>query len=505
MARRDIIWVDGHRNNVFFFDEGGRVRAGVVDHDMILRPAGLADADDFVAQQAFRRARNTPAAREFVNAISGRPADARRMMDHVFEKMYPAAAPARAADGSGPPITPPPARVVPRDPDDDLLTAIEPRDPAVEAPSPLERRPQPRDGVPAALERPSATTLPPRYEDVLPPSPRPAAVAGPESPNIARFRGMLERGETPTIADLMALQRNPAEMRSLKTAPEAVRQRFNELERQLVYDPHDRAVVEHVKRTVPGLARREVRVHDFRTPGAKAGDVNTDRDYRVLYKNDAGDWIEVPRRAWEKKSHDVFAQLTGYDPGVARSLLSPADQKAWDALDASARKRKWAEMHQQLATDRWHPEASVDFSDQARVRGEIVMLKEANIVRVRNGEGELVDPHRLGMMYNEKADVYLRQRNPLEAMAQVNKGLQLLDEVRAGYTKLGLDAGRLSPRFRRASEAIQSLRPYDASITPAMIDAVERRLRQEGFTGIRGFKEALDSQFHALQAVRRVN
>jgi hypothetical protein len=90
-------------------------------------------------------------------------------------------------------------------------------------------------------------------------------------------------------------------------------------------------------------------------------------------------------------------------------------------------------------------------------------------------------------------------------MAQVNKGLQLLDEVRAGYTKLGLDAGRLSPRFRRASEAIQSLRPYDASITPAMIDAVERRLRQEGFTGIRGFKEALDSQFHALQAVRRVN
>ncbi len=314
---------------------------------------------------------------------------------------------------------------------------------------------------------------------------------------------MIERGQTPTVDDIMALQRIPAEMRSLKTAPEHVRRRFNELQRRLVYDPHDQAVVEHVKRTVPGMAGRDVRVDDFRTPGAKATDINTDRDYRVLYRNDAGDWIEVPRRWWEAKSHEVFAQLTGYDPDTARRLLPVADRAAWDRLSEAARKRRWAEMHQQLATDRWHPEASVDFSDQARVQGELVALKEANIVRVRNGEGQLVDPRRLGMMYNEKADVYLRQHNPLEAMAQLNKGIQLLNEVRAAYAGMGLDVGRLSPRFQRAAEAIRSLSPYDAMITPAMIGAVERRLRLEGFTGIAGFKEALDSQFHSLQAVAR--
>lgn len=107
------------------------------------------------------------------------------------------------------------------------------------------------------------------------------------------------------------------------------------------------------------------------------------------------------------------------------------------------------------------------------------------------------------MMYNEKADVYLRQSNSLEAMAQLNKGTALLEQVRTAYTNRGLQVGTLSERFRKAAEAVRSLSAYDHTITAARIAETDANLRALGFRGIRDFKDALDSQFHALQAVTR--
>src|SRR5690606_3982357 len=120
------------------------------------------------------------------------------------------------------------------------------------------------------------------------------------------------------------------------------------------------------------------------------------------------------------------------------------------------------------------------------------------------------DGQRIGMMYNEKADAFLRLDSmlypggdKLEATAQMNKAIEMLGAVREGYVKQGIDVGKLSDRFSDASAAVKTLAPFDHSVPPERILQVEQKLRELGFgsseeNAIAAFKEALDSQFHAL-------
>jgi Flp pilus assembly protein TadD len=152
---------------------------------------------------------------------------------------------------------------------------------------------------------------------------------------------------------VLAIMTDPTMVRALKTAPADVQQAFSN-SRETIYRWHDGEVAQHVKDTVPGMQDRVVEVLEFRTPGDNGLSLNTDRDYRVCYMagrhpNGEPQWIEVPRKYWENKSYETFARLTG------------------GPTDSAAASKQWATDHQQLATDRYHPEASAAFSDQKSI------------------------------------------------------------------------------------------------------------------------------------------
>jgi hypothetical protein len=362
-----------------------------------------------------------------------------------------------------------------------------------------------------------------------------------QSPQLQTFEqyALAGKGLTPEqVRDLvMDLKSDPAAMRSLKNASEEVRDAFNTAEAN-VYKPANEAAMNQVASTAKPndpWAGRELRIHEFRTPRPdKTFDplsINTDRDFRMQFKNDKGEWIEVPRDEWQKVWRDNFAtaEVSGYTPDKLRQMASPQDVKAWDSWNSAqhngqtvdeAMKKKWMELHQQLATDRFHPEAGADFADQARIEGQLREVGN-NINSVKEGATVLKDAEQLGMMSNEKADAYFRLTDAahpdgfkLEGMAQLNKGTKLLGEVRAGYQKLygsfGQDApiGKLSPRFQKAADAIKTLAPFDKTITPQQITQVENQLRELGFgtvanpgNPLKDFKEALDAQFQSLKTV----
>ncbi len=377
------------------------------------------------------------------------------------------------------------------------------------------------------------------------------AEARARSPELGELQQLVVDGKTPPTDLVMNLKTDPRAMRALKNAPEPVRTAFNSVE-EGIYKVHDEAVVEQLKRLetldqrldphAPGGIRstaaegaeggrpvpwagKEIKVQDFRTPGAPPGAVNTDRDYRVIYKiadtaDGKGEWIEIPRKYWDEFSHEKFAEVSGYTPEKVKAMASSEDLAAWNNWDPSKHdghtldremKEKWAELHQQLATDKPHPEASADFSDQIRdAAGNLRQLETPNIVAVQQGRATLLDAQRLGMMYNEKADAFLRltsaryaEGDKLEASAQMNKAIEMLNAVRNGYTQQGIDVGRLSERMEKASALLKSLAPFDHSVSPDRILAVEKALAELQFgtsekNSINAFKEALDSQFHAL-------
>jgi hypothetical protein len=374
------------------------------------------------------------------------------------------------------------------------------------------------------------------------------------SSQLRQFEQVVKSSGTPQqVRDAaMALKADPQAMRSLKNAPTEIKEAFNQAEKTLVYDVHDAAVMDYVKTIAkdkqgnpaawaqPGV---ELRVDDFRTPGGNGVGVNTDRDFRVLYKNAQGEWLEVPKEYWQNYSTQQFAKASGYTPDKLRQIAAPEDVNAWANWDPKqhggetveqAMEDKWKELHQQLGTDKAHPEASVEFSDQGTRAGRQAQVAQ-NIKDVKAGNAMLKDPEGFGMMYNEKADVYLRMKSALhpdgdklEAMAQLNKGIDMLGDVRAGYTKYFEKFGQkpsfppVPSRLEEGAKAIQSLGPFNKTITAEQIKAVEDKLRALGYGGpseeavrklgytgpftpgdpIRGFVKDLDGQFEALKTLQ---
>jgi hypothetical protein len=369
------------------------------------------------------------------------------------------------------------------------------------------------------------------------------------SPELGSLQRLVAEGKAPHTELVMDLKADPRAMRSLKNAPEPVRTAFNDVE-EAVNRTHDQAIVDALKklettdqrlapyraggihsdgsqpRPVP-WAGKEIKVHDFRTPGAPPGSVNTDRDYRVIYKvadtpDGKDQWIEIPRKHWEEFSHEKFAEVSGYSPEKVRALAAVEDEAAWKSWDSAknggrsldqAMKEKWAELHQQLATDKYHPEASTEFSDQFRNAAGQLVQADINILKVKKGEATLLDGQRLGMMYNEKADAFLRLKSArypegdkLEGLAQINKAVEMLDAVRAGYRAQGLKVGELADRVGDASALVKKLAPFDHSVAPEKITELEQKIRALGFgaaerNAIAGLKDALDGQFHSLNLV----
>ena len=329
---------------------------------------------------------------------------------------------------------------------------------------------------------------------------RPASDSGSgESDAVRRIRsGMTVRDGAPhaSCEDVLAVMRDPSMVRALKTAPEEVQLAFSNT-REAIYRQHDAQVVDYVRRNVPDMQYRMVRVMEFRTPGQKGISLNTDRDYRVCYYagRDPGTgkerWIEVDRRKWEDHSYATFARLTG----------GPADNPA--------AAKHWAEQHQQLATDKWHPEASPAFSDQSKVWNASTRQFEntqilPNILRVKAGQAgaSLKDPQALGQMYRIKvADA----RFPHEAFVQAQKAVKELDAVMDGYLKQGRKVGVLPPKIVEGMSTIlrvnQQLAADPNRRNPAAVKEAEKALKASGFSSLDDFMSKLSGQFESLKNV----
>lgn len=309
------------------------------------------------------------------------------------------------------------------------------------------------------------------------------------------------------LDDVLEIQRSTQDTRSLKSddVDPHVPEGFNNTLRGEVYTPVDDAVKEHIK-TLPGMADREIIPHEIRTPGKNLGadpdprEINTDRDISYLYVDDDGNQLEVKKELWQNTYYAKFAERTGYDSDTARDMLPTSEREAWDNMTDAGKKARWAEMHSQATTDKFHEEASRDFSKQGIDEfGKRFQKERANIVDVKAGRSTLEDARGLGDMYKGKVDSPLGQGNKPEAIAQMKKGVESLEGVRTGYKNQGYDVGTLPKNMQRGMEIIEKAH-VDQRATPEHIAGVEQQLRDVGFKGgLEDFNRKLSAQIEAIK------
>ncbi|PKN63196.1 MAG: hypothetical protein CVU57_20660 [Deltaproteobacteria bacterium HGW-Deltaproteobacteria-15] len=302
-----------------------------------------------------------------------------------------------------------------------------------------------------------------------------------------------------------------------------------------VYRPADQKVVRHVE-SLPEYQGKRVITHDFRTPGTQGVSVNTDRDVRVLVEVEPNRWVEVPTRKWEKVYYREFANRTGY---------------AGDPADAAAL-RDHASKFRQMPTDRFHVEASHDYTDQTRTLtyepdgrggfkrrmaadsnirvmdgwpGRIRIESTPNVVRVKAGKGLLLNPESMSQMYFQKGWAELsaaqaienqlrstslspaerlrlddlRRMHTAEGLAQMKKGVETLETVRSSYQKQGYHVGDLPKNFQQASEIVKAVN----GTSRTDVDGVIRNLQEHGFRSPIEFADNLKGQTESLKWAKK--
>jgi hypothetical protein len=314
--------------------------------------------------------------------------------------------------------------------------------------------------------------------------------------------------------DTLTAMQNPQFMRELKEkgSPE-MQDAIENAKSGYFYTSHDAQLTNYVKSNsldkisnLRGIseserANIEVRVDDFRTPGQTGRSVNTDRDYRVLYRRPgSSEWMEVPKELWLDKSKEVFAEVTQAE--------RPAN---WDRMSEKNQKQFFTdhyERHGQRGTDKYDIEASIDYSDQyldpfgnkrglnAETASQENALRSTNIENVKNGNGVLKDPEGLGLMYQQKVLNSLDGGNIAEAAAQAKKAVKSIDSVRSGYERQGYKLHQLSPKLREAMWEVDNS-PSGLDANPQILNA---KLRKLGFRdGLTGFAERMKSEFESLK------
>jgi hypothetical protein len=309
-----------------------------------------------------------------------------------------------------------------------------------------------------------------------------------------------------SLTDVLEVQKNPHQVRALNhSGSAATREAFDNTLRNEVYRPHDQMLLEKLRQSHPDFADKKLMVHEFRTPGKTASAINTDRDFRVLMRDQNGKWVEVPKTKWEQHSHDAFAELTCFDKSKCPQGMSPAQQKAW-----------WAEQHGHTPTDRAFREAGRDYSDQAiDAFGRRTQLDKPRIAELKDIAGKakdiadgkvplpkdkvrLADPQGFAQQFHEKVTGNLRRGDPFEAIAQAKKGVDTLDTVRAAYDVQKIATGDLPDNLRQAMDLVKQ------SNLPRLPDAaalsrLEADLGRLGYSGIDDFSEKLTFQFERLK------
>jgi len=279
------------------------------------------------------------------------------------------------------------------------------------------------------------------------------------------------------------IMRDPDAMRELrKNHPDAWR-KFHET-RSKTYEAHDAKLKDWIERNVPEAAGKEVEIQSFGTPDG------VDRDFRAGYTvtdpaTGQQRFIEIKKESWAGESHKIFAGETG----------GPTDP---------AGAAKWSKDHQQLATDQYHAEASVDMADQATIYNEQTGRWEKtqvtpNVDLVKQGKSTLLDPDGYGKTYETKVAEAYHEGNHLDAYKQADKAVHSLEGVRDGYAMQGYGVGELPPKIEAGMQTIKDVQA--GSLDPAAADAKLRGLGYSG--GLPDFMERVSGQFASFKWARK--
>ena len=344
------------------------------------------------------------------------------------------------------------------------------------------------------------------------------------------------------VKDVMSIMEDSRLVRTLKDASPEARRAYQATLHNNVYAPADSAVLQHLQGMEKYHGRRIV-IHEFRTPGAEPGTINADRDLRALLEQEPGIWVEVDRRDWEDNYYSAFAERAGHRP------------------DTPQQAQEIAGRYRQLATDRSHVEASLDYSDQhltvtpgsdgrmRAVRGSTVrqrrdpdsgaLLFEADgtpqfVSASRIGDvkaatltrqSQLKDAEGLGYMYQEKGAEQWRKREAIrqqlkqntdldanqrkrlqdlmnmhtvESAVQLRKGVDSLDHMRAAYQRQGYDIGALPQKFEQAAQVVAGVK----GDIYTDVAALEKQLQDIGFRDLDDFGDKLRGQVESLKLAR---
>ncbi len=347
---------------------------------------------------------------------------------------------------------------------------------------------------------------------------------------LAMGSGQAQRFET--LEDVLAVFGDSRSTRELKVSGDFEEQfRYVQLLEAQVYQPVDQAVIDHVAAN-PEYQGKRVMTHDFRTPGSDTISVNTDRDVRVLVEVEPNRWIEVPVNQWEDVYYREFARHTDFPGSV--SAASPAELAAH------------ADRYRQLPTDRFHREASLDYTDQGsmqytvdeqgqvirrpgasstvRVDSDGTVTSTSQIARVKRGEGLLLDPEGLALMYQEKAadqlrraDILARQAQEMawdnprrvalesqqhmyeaESLMQTRKAVTSLNELRDAYRRMGYDVGQLPDGLRNVFAEIQGL----TGSHETDVQRVRELARQTDVQSLEQLNRVISGQMESLKFAR---
>ncbi|WP_338229133.1 hypothetical protein [Algoriphagus taiwanensis] len=268
---------------------------------------------------------------------------------------------------------------------------------------------------------------------------------------------------------VLEIMEDPAMVRTIKKHGSKELKDAFDRPRQEIYERHDRELKNDLARELR-MDPNDLKVDDFRTPGSKGNDLNTDRDYRVLRRvrleNGQEAWVEVSHKIYKAKSERIFGELTDKPPHISDS--------------------EWAARKQQMVTDFTAEEACIDYSDQAidpNTKERIVV--ESNINKVKRGESVLRNPDSIAKMYQNKVR---NAGNRPEKFAQAQKAIKTLDEVKTGYQQQGYQMKEVNLKVEKAKQII-ARQPTDLDMTPERMARVNQELKDLGFPN--GFEDAV--------------
>lgn len=204
------------------------------------------------------------------------------------------------------------------------------------------------------------------------------------------------------VAQVLETMRDSRKVRDLKSAPMTQQAAFTETLRWKVYQPAYNEVLKHLRKD-PEYKNVRMFVDEFRSHDVNPNSVNTDNDLRVMVEVEPGHWAEVDTRKWADKYYEAFAKQTGFvpDPNFVPVQENPKVKPTpEDALRQQYQKH--AGKYRQLATDRFHAEASRDYTDQklkyqdlpdadkrAHGQAKARVIHGATVRQARDAQGEL--------------------------------------------------------------------------------------------------------------------